>query len=115
MKRFRPDRPGADAIIAGAGGDPTRPYVLYVSTVHPRKNLSALRSATTALAARGLPHRLVIVAAPPPDRHDHDDLFAAAGAELPGFPGSGHPLAESGRPGTGGVDERGCRVLAFRV
>ncbi|MDP9073040.1 MAG: hypothetical protein M3N98_02500, partial [Actinomycetota bacterium] len=52
---FRPARPGAAEIIARAGGDPTRPYVLFVSTLHPRKNLGALRAAVAGLARRGLP------------------------------------------------------------
>lgn len=84
---FRPARPGADAIIARAGGDPARPYVLFVSTVHPRKNLPALRAAMSGLARRGLPHGLVVVAAPPPDRTDADALFAEARSDLPGAPG----------------------------
>jgi glycosyltransferase involved in cell wall biosynthesis len=86
---FRPLRPGAPALIARAGGDPGRPFVLFVSTVQPRKNLPALRSAVEGLARRGLPHGLVVVATRPPDREkdDAEDLFAAAGAELAGFPG----------------------------
>ena len=70
LAMFRPARPGAGAIIAKAGGDPARPYVLFVSTVHPRKNLAALRRAMAGLARRGLPHGLVVVAAPPADRED---------------------------------------------
>lgn len=84
---FRPARPGAAAIIARAGGDPARPYVLFVSTLHPRKNLGALRSAMTGLAQRGFPHSLVIAASPPPDRDDSTALFKEAAAELPGAPG----------------------------
>jgi alpha-1,3-rhamnosyl/mannosyltransferase len=84
---FRPGRPGADAILRRAGADPGRPYVLYVSTVHPRKNLAALRAAMAGLARRGLPHGLVIVASRPADREDYQDLLDEAGSELPGAPG----------------------------
>ena len=84
---FRPSRPGAAALIARAGGDPARPYVLFVSTVHPRKNLPALRAAVGGLARRGLPHGLVLAASPPPDRDDAKALFDEAGSELPGAPG----------------------------
>lgn len=84
---FRPARPGAAQVIVAAGGDPARPYVLYVSTVHPRKNLAALRAAMSGLARRGLPHGLVVAAAPPPDREDSEALFLEAGAELPDAPG----------------------------
>jgi glycosyltransferase involved in cell wall biosynthesis len=84
---FRPARPGAAEIISGAGGDPARPYVLFVSTVHPRKNLPALRAAMSALAGRGLPHGLVVVASRPADREDAASLFEDAGAELPGAAG----------------------------
>ncbi len=84
---FRPARPGAAALIGRAGGDPGRPYVLFVSTVHPRKNLPALRRAMAALAGRGLPHGLVVVASPPADQPDAAELFEAAGSDLPGAPG----------------------------
>ena len=36
------------------------PFILYVSTIEPRKNLIALVDATRALRAHGYPHRLVI-------------------------------------------------------
>jgi glycosyltransferase involved in cell wall biosynthesis len=84
---FRPGRPGAAALIARAGGDAGRPYVLYVSTVHPRKNLPALRTAMAGLARQGLPHGLVMAVSPPADRDDYQDLLDEAGAELPGAPG----------------------------
>jgi glycosyltransferase involved in cell wall biosynthesis len=87
LATFRPARPGGSGIVAQAGGDPSRPYVLYVSTVHPRKNLPALRTAMAGLARRGLPHGLVLVASPPADREDADALFAEAGSDLPGAPG----------------------------
>ncbi|MDQ6613551.1 MAG: glycosyltransferase family 4 protein [Actinomycetota bacterium] len=84
---FRPARPGAGDIISRAGGDPSRPYVLFVSTVHPRKNLAALRAAMSGLARRGLPHGLVVAASRPPDRDDAKALFDEAGSDLPGAPG----------------------------
>lgn len=87
LAMFRPARPGAAAVIFRAGGDPSRPYVLFVSTVHPRKNLPALQAAMAGLARRGLPHGLVVVGAAPPDRADATSLFDEAAAELAGAPG----------------------------
>lgn len=84
---FRPGRPGAGDILRRAGGDPRRPYVLFVSTVHPRKNLGSLRTAMAALARRGLGHGLVVAASRPADRDDYQDLLDDAGAELPGTTG----------------------------
>ncbi len=37
-----------------------QPFVLYLGTIEPRKNLIALIDAVRALRARGLPHRLLI-------------------------------------------------------
>jgi len=75
---YRPGLTGAPQLVARAGGDPDTPYVLFVSTVHPRKNLPALRAAMSGLARRGAPHALVLVAGPAPDRSDSSDLLAAA-------------------------------------
>lgn len=67
---FRP-RPGRDL-----GG----PYVLFAATVHPRKNLAALRE-----AMRELPdHRLAVVAGPAADRADSAELERTLLAPLPG-------------------------------
>lgn len=82
-------RPGLEApgpLLAAAGGDPERPYVLFVSVVHPRKNLGALRTAMGGLAARGLPHALVLVAGPAADRANSAELAAAAVAPIDGAP-----------------------------
>lgn len=84
---FRPGRPGADAIIETAGGDPSAPYVLFVSSLSPRKNLGSLKAAMNGLAHRGLPHSLVIVATPSPDRGDWREMAAEAASDLPDFPG----------------------------
>ncbi len=80
---------GVDAATyrPAARGAPEVPYVLFVGTVHPRKNLPALRDAMAGLAADGLPHRLFLVLSPAPDRPDSRPLLEAAGAELPGAPG----------------------------
>ncbi len=40
-----------------------QPYVLFVGTAEPRKNLPRLIEAMRALRARGFPHRLVVVGA----------------------------------------------------
>ena len=50
-----------------------------MGTVHPRKNLAALREAIS-----GVPARLALVLSPAPDRPDSRELMAAARAELPG-------------------------------
>jgi glycosyltransferase involved in cell wall biosynthesis len=84
---FRPGRPGATDIIETAGGDPSAPYVLFVSSLSPRKNLGALKAAMNGLARRGLPHNLVIVASPSPDRRDWKEMAAEAAADLPDAPG----------------------------
>lgn len=84
---FNPGAGDARPLITGAGGDPERPYVLFVSQLHPRKNLDALRGAMTRLVLSGHPHQLVIVGGPPVDRAESAGLVRAATAELPGAPG----------------------------
>ena len=84
---FRPGRPGAGDVIEAAGGNPSAPYVLFVSSLSPRKNLGALKAAMNGLARRGLPHSLVIVGSPSPDRLDWKQQAAEAAAELPDAPG----------------------------
>lgn len=81
---YRPGLPPVDDLLREAGGDPEVPYILYVSTVHPRKNLPALRAATARLAAQGRDVALVLVAGPAPDRTNSDDLLAAAIAPIDG-------------------------------
>ena len=81
---FRPDRSHGPEIVRRAGGDADRPYVLFVSTAHPRKNLTALRDAMGRLVAEGLPHQLVLVAGAPADRRDAAALLADAESPLPG-------------------------------
>ena len=80
----RPGLIGAAELIARAGGDPSRPYVLYVGTLHPRKNLAALRQAMADVAGAGHPHALVLVAGAAPDRADSSDLGAAATLPIAG-------------------------------
>jgi glycosyltransferase involved in cell wall biosynthesis len=63
---------------------PAPPYVLFVSQLHPRKNLQALRDAMVAIGERGLPHALMIVGRPALDRRDGADLEASLTAPLPG-------------------------------
>jgi glycosyltransferase involved in cell wall biosynthesis len=102
--RVHPVHPGVDhdvyhpearvdpELLHRNGIDPARPYVLFVSTAHPRKNLSALRAAMAELAAGGLPHDLVLVTGAPHDRPDSGRLLAEAVAELPGAPGRVHTV-----------------------
>ena len=56
------------------------PYVLFAATVHPRKNLVALREAMHAFPG----HRLAVVAGPAPDRPDSGALERELLAPLPG-------------------------------
>ena len=76
LERFRPS-PGAG--LERVGG----PYVLFVSQLHPRKNLAALREAMRLLAPG---HALAIVATAATDRADSTDLAAAAFAPIDGVP-----------------------------
>lgn len=88
LKCFRPDRPGGRTMVAHALGTPgERPYVAFAASVHPRKNLSALRDAVAGLARRGFPHVLAVMAGPALDRADSSDLEQEAFAELPGAAG----------------------------
>jgi glycosyltransferase involved in cell wall biosynthesis len=87
---FRPDGPRWP--IEG-------PYVLYVGSVLPRKNLPVLRAAMCQL---DFPHRLVLVTSPAPDRLDSSDLLAAAEEPLPG----GRELVN-----LAGVDDEGLAAL----
>jgi glycosyltransferase involved in cell wall biosynthesis len=81
---FHPGVTGGRELIARAGGDPGRPYVLFVSQLHPRKNLAALRDAMARLSARGYPHALVLVGGPPADRADGHELVRRAEEPLDG-------------------------------
>lgn len=83
--------PAARVVVAHNGVDhavfrpvPARdlggPYVLFAATVHPRKNLAALRE-----AMRSLPeYRLAVVAGPAVDRPDSAELERELLAPLPG-------------------------------
>jgi glycosyltransferase involved in cell wall biosynthesis len=93
--RFRPDGPTATQPILEAGGD-GRPYVLFVGTVLPRKNLPLLRDAMTALPT----HQLVLVASPCVDS-DSAALLKAATAPI-----GGRPVAN-----LRGIDDDGLAAL----
>lgn len=84
---FVPGARGGRELVAAKRGGRLAPYVLYASTLHPRKNLTVLREAMAALAREGLPHVLAIAGGPAPDRPDSSDLEQAAAAELHGAPG----------------------------
>ncbi len=73
--------------MARALGGSQRPYVLYAATLHPRKNLAALREAMAGLVAQGRPHALAVAGGPAPDRADSSELERAASADLPGVEG----------------------------
>ena len=59
-------QPDAAAVTAArtAVGLDDEPYVLWVGTIEPRKNLPVLLDAFVAVARAGLPHRLVVVGPP---------------------------------------------------
>jgi alpha-1,3-rhamnosyl/mannosyltransferase len=84
---FHPDAADGSEAVVRAGGDASRPYVLYVSQLHPRKNYAAVREAMTRLVARGYPHALVLVGWGPADRNDAADIEREACADLPGTSG----------------------------
>jgi glycosyltransferase involved in cell wall biosynthesis len=58
-----------------------RPYILYVGTIEPRKNLDVLVRAFAVLRQRGYPHRLVLVGARGWLYADLFQLIAALGLE----------------------------------
>ena len=83
---FRPGVRGGAEVAARHGANPAVPYILSVASLHPRKNLWALREAVSQLALEGFPHQLVIVGGPSHGRSDGDKLMASVSAELPGAP-----------------------------
>lgn len=102
---YRPDLAPPDDLLRAAGAPPDVPYVLFVSTVHPRKNLTALREALALLAHDGLPHALVLVAGQAADRPDSVELAQAAVAPIPGVGPRPVNLA-------GATDEEVARLMA---
>jgi glycosyltransferase involved in cell wall biosynthesis len=84
---FHPDSSGAGAAMVRDRLGESRPYILFAASLHPRKNLAAVRGAVESLARRGFPHVLALVAAPSPDRADSSELAGEAFAELSGYPG----------------------------
>lgn len=87
FRKFRAGRQEGRAIVAKAGGREPGPYVLFVGSLLPRKNLAGLKEAMGGLVEEGFPHVLVVVGAGSPDRSDTSELDRSAGAELPGAPG----------------------------
>lgn len=84
---FRPGLTGGRSRVGALAATHDPAYVLFVATLHPRKNLTAVRQAVTQLARRGFPHVLALVTADASDRDDSSELRRAAEAELPGLPG----------------------------
>ncbi len=84
---FRPDVSGGRSRVAALTGVEHPRYVLFVGTLHPRKNLGAVRHAVARLARRGFPQLLVLATADATDREDSSELRRRAEAELPGAPG----------------------------
>lgn len=80
---FRPGVLGAKELIASAGGDPERPYLLWVSQLNPRKNHAVVRAALDELAMRGFPHQLVLVPGFPVEEVEDRSARVEASAPLP--------------------------------
>ena len=57
---LRPESDSARIAQARARYAHDQPFILYLGTIEPRKNIVALIDAVRALRARGLPHRLLI-------------------------------------------------------
>lgn len=74
------------AVVAKAGGG-HRPYVLLVSTMHPRKNIGSLRQAMARVADSGFPHSLVMVLSASPDETDGTNPDAVEHTSIVGYPG----------------------------
>jgi glycosyltransferase involved in cell wall biosynthesis len=70
--RFRPSSTTPSGAIQIPGLPADRPYVLFISSLAPRKNVSVLRDAVEILAAEGYPHALVMVGAVPPHLQRYD-------------------------------------------
>jgi glycosyltransferase involved in cell wall biosynthesis len=83
---FHPGAKGGAALLQRSGVASGSPYVLFVGSVHPRKNLAAVRRAVVGLSHKGFPHRLVVVGAPAYDRPDSSALTAELLGPLPGLP-----------------------------
>jgi glycosyltransferase involved in cell wall biosynthesis len=82
---FRPSRSGGRRLVSEALGE-ERPYVLFASIPSIRqKNLWELKRAVAGLAARGLPHAIVIAGGTAGG--ESPAVIDEIGAELPGFPG----------------------------
>ncbi|MCU1601996.1 MAG: putative glycosyl transferase family 1 [Frankiales bacterium] len=71
---------GVDPVVFAPAGERATDEVLFVGTVQPRKNLTAVREAAAAIG--GL--TLTVVVGPTHDRPDSRDLMDAALAPLPG-------------------------------
>jgi len=84
---FHPRSEPNHAVLAEAGGEPSRPYVVFVSQLHPRKNVRSLREAMARLVAKGFPHALVLIGGPPVDRAKGSVIEKEAAAELYGSRG----------------------------
>jgi glycosyltransferase involved in cell wall biosynthesis len=83
---FQPAAVGGRSLVARHAETDERPYLLFVGSLLPRKNVFALRDAVSELARRGYPHLLAIVAADP-GRLLPSAPREAVAAELPGAPG----------------------------
>jgi glycosyltransferase involved in cell wall biosynthesis len=84
---FRPGVAGGAEVVSRFGGQAGVPYLLSVASLHPRKNLLALREAFLQLAGEGFPHQLVIVGGPSYGRSDGDEQVASVLADGPEAPG----------------------------
>ena len=83
--RFRPSWQVRQATVRTPGLPASRPYVLFINSLAPRKNVGVVRDAIEILAADGYPHTLVLVAGMPAHLQAHDpDAERRAFAPLAG-------------------------------
>ena len=70
--RFEPSWKVRRGTVPTPGLPAGRPYVLFINSLAPRKNVGIVRDAVGMLAADGYPHALVLVAGMPAHLQAHD-------------------------------------------
>ena len=83
---FRPATGEGRSLLARHAGTNEVPYLLFVGSLQPRKNIYALREAAGALARRGYPQHVLAMVTTDPGGHVPSEPREAVAAELPGPP-----------------------------
>jgi glycosyltransferase involved in cell wall biosynthesis len=63
-----------------------QPYIVFVNSLEPRKNVDVVRSSVEDLARQGNPHLLVLITSPPRDRGDSSEIIRRALEPFEVFP-----------------------------